>query len=291
MKIKKIFSALVATSLIASGSIAANAISFFTPLTQTAQAATYCKDRSFTARALFQVNVRADRSTSSRIVKVLNVGTHTFNTWEVGQSVNDHWTGRPDNMWYRLADGSGWVASAVIAGYPPTGCSPITGGTMTREQFFNWANGRVGIDRLDAAEFRKRGDFFNYNGQCVTLVVRYLQEVYFTGSGKTAYRGYGHGKDMAWGIANQHSNWFEGYTRNGLPRRGAIISFPGPTSQWGHVGIVLQSRTLNNGVRQFQMLDSNSDSKGPNSRVRTTDWINIDGWNVYGGVNGWTNPR
>jgi hypothetical protein len=48
---------------------------------------------------------------------------------------------------------------------------------------------------------------------------------------------------------------------------------------------------LNNGVRQFQMLDSNSDSKGPNSRVRTTDWINIDGWNVYGGVNGWTNPR
>jgi murein DD-endopeptidase MepM/ murein hydrolase activator NlpD len=126
MKIKKIYSALMATAVIASGSIAANAISVFTPLTQTAQAATYCKDRSFTARALFKVNVRADRSTSSRIVKVLNVGTYTFNTWEIGQSVNDSWTGKPDNMWYRLADGSGWVASAVISGYPPTGvCNVI----------------------------------------------------------------------------------------------------------------------------------------------------------------------
>ncbi|BAZ10283.1 hypothetical protein NIES4071_20980 [Calothrix sp. NIES-4071] len=278
MNFKKISSALVAAALIASGSIAINAISLFTPLTQTAQASTYCKDRSFTARALFQVNVRADRSTSSRIVRVLNPGTYTFNTWEEGQTINDHWTGQPDNKWFRLADGSGWVASAVIAGYPPEGCLPQN---MTRERFFNWALGQRGIARLDRNDLR---------GQCVTLAVRYLQEVYFTGSEKTRPRAYGHGKDVAWGVANQHPNFFEGYTRNGLPRRGAIISFPGPNRQWGHVGIVMEARVFN-GVRQIRMLESNWDSRAENSTVRIGGWVNIDGWNAYGGTNGWTNPR
>jgi surface antigen len=280
MNFKKISSALVTAALIASGSITANAISFFTPLTQVAQASTYCKDRSFTARALFQVNVRAERSTSSRIVKVLSPGTYGFTTWEEGQFVNDYWTGKPDNMWFRLADGSGWVASAVISGYPPTGC-PTAIGNGRAEGFFRWALGQRGIARLDMNGLR---------GQCVTLAVRYLQEVYFTGSERTRFRAYGHGKDVAAGVARQHPNLFEGYTRNGLPRRGAIISFPGPNREWGHVGIVMEARVFN-GIRQIRMLESNWDSRAENSTVRIGGWVNIDGWNAYGGTNGWTNPR
>ncbi|BAY99769.1 peptidase M23 domain-containing protein [Tolypothrix tenuis PCC 7101] len=143
MKIKKRFtSAIAAVFLVSLGSVSINAISAFSPLPQTAQAqTTYCKNRSFTAKALFKVNVRADRSTSSPIVAVLNPGTYQFSTWEEGQSIPDSWTGQPDNKWYKLADGRGWVASAVIAGYPPQGCpinvsvyqDPLKGkGTITQ---------------------------------------------------------------------------------------------------------------------------------------------------------------
>jgi hypothetical protein len=159
-----------------------------------------------------------------------------------------------------------------------------TSGNQKAADFFAWVNGQPGIARRDAASFN-----WDTRGQCVTLVVRYLQDAYFNRS--TAYRAYGDGKDMAAGVARQHADLFEPVTRNGLPKRGAIISFPGPLTQWGHVGIVMESRMSGN-VRQIRMLESNGDNKGPNSTVRIGNWINIDGSNNgYAGVNGWTNPR
>ncbi|QZZ22430.1 ricin-type beta-trefoil lectin domain protein [Leptothermofonsia sichuanensis E412] len=156
-------------------------------------------------------------------------------------------------------------------------------GNQQAEAFFRWALGQRAIQRLDRWQFN-----WNSDGQCVTLIVRYLQEVYLNRS--TAARAYGHGKDVARGVATQHSNFFGPYTKQGLPVRGAIISFPGPLTQWGHVGIVMESRYFGT-IRQVRIMDSNSDSRAPNTVVRISDWINIDGSNAYGGVNGWTNPR
>jgi len=140
------------------------------------------------------------------------------------------------------------------------------------ESFFLWANGQSRITRLDTTD---------YVGQCVTLIARYLQDVYLNGD-KT-YRTYGNGKDVAATVATKFGNSFEPLTKNGLPKRGAVISFPGP-STYGHVGIVMETRTSNN-VRQVRMMESNWDNRAPNTTVRIGGWINIDG------SNGWTNPR
>ncbi|MBD2329174.1 ricin-type beta-trefoil lectin domain protein [Alkalinema sp. FACHB-956] len=153
--------------------------------------------------------------------------------------------------------------------------------TQKAEEFFRWANGQYAISRLDNLGWDSRG-------QCVTLVVRYLQEVFFNRS--TATRAYGHGRDVAGGVARQHSNLFEPLTNQGLPKRGAIISFTstGDFTQYGHVGIVMESRSFN-GQRQIKLMDSNANGGAPNTSVRTTDWINMDSYS--GRVVGWTNPR
>jgi hypothetical protein len=165
------------------------------------------------------------------------------------------------------------------------GGSGNTGGAMTREGFVNWATGQVGIRRLDGYE--------NLRGQCVTLIARYVQEVYLSGSERTRNRAFGDGKDTARTVAGMLLNSFEPYTKNGLPRRGAVISFPGPNTLYGHTAIVMESRTFN-GQRQVRIMDSNGDNRGVNSTVREyySTWINIDSSsNGYGGTNGWTNPR
>jgi len=138
------------------------------------------------------------------------------------------------------------------------------------ENFFSWARGQRGISRLDRS---------NYRGQCVTLAVRYLQDVYFNGS--TAWRAYGDGKDVAFGVASQHRDLFR-FKTSGVPKRGSIISFRGyPYNlEHGHVGIVLES----NSDGSFTMLDSNSDSQGPGSIVKVHSNVSRRG------VVGWAEP-
>jgi surface antigen len=150
--------------------------------------------------------------------------------------------------------------------------SQTQGVNQKAEGFFLWANGQSRITRLDTR---------SYVGQCVTLIARYLQEVYLNGD-KT-YRSYGNGKDVAKTVAANFRNSFEPLTKIGLPKRGAIISFLGP-SAYGHVGIVMEARTSGN-VRQVRMMESNWDNKAPNTTVRIGGWISIDG------NTGWTNPR
>jgi|GEM_PF-5963118 len=117
-KVKRLSSLVAAVATIATGSIGMSAVSFLTSEAPPAQAAS-C---SFSGRAMFQVNVRADKNTSSRVVKALNVGTYQFSGYEMGQAVNDAWTNQSDSRWFKLSDGSGWVASAVINGNPPSNC-------------------------------------------------------------------------------------------------------------------------------------------------------------------------
>ncbi len=77
---------------------------------------------SFTGKIAFNpTNIRQQPSTGSSIVgKFTQVGQAvSFSGITTGNPVADAWDGQQDNMWYRLADGRGWVASAVVSGYPP----------------------------------------------------------------------------------------------------------------------------------------------------------------------------
>lgn len=150
--------------------------------------------------------------------------------------------------------------------------------TTKAEVFFQWANGQYSISGLDRS---------GLDGQSVTLIVRYIQEVFLGRS--TTSRAYGDGKDAAYDVANKHPNLFEPVTTQGLPKRGAIISFNSivPWTRWGHVGIVMEARYQGT-QRQIKLMDSNADGRAPNTKVRVTNWIDI---NSIGGTRGWTNPR
>jgi surface antigen len=148
--------------------------------------------------------------------------------------------------------------------------TPVQAQTVNKaESFFSQMVGVKGVSRYDTTD---------YKGECVTLAVRYLQDVYFNGD--SSRRRYGHGKDVARGVARQHSDLFTFKTK-GVPKRGAIISFLGDpyNGTVGHVGIVLEAR----GDR-FKMLESNRNGQAPNTSVEVSEWIS------YKGVVGWADP-
>jgi surface antigen len=138
------------------------------------------------------------------------------------------------------------------------------------EQFFRDMNGVRGISRYDLGAA--------YNGQCVTLVVRYLQDVYF--GGDQSRRSYGHGKSMAENVAKKHPDLFQ-FKTSGTPKRGAIISLKGAGygTKYGHVGLVMATDG-----ESFTILESNYDNRGALSTVR------VSGWKTRAGVVGWADP-
>jgi len=155
-------------------------------------------------------------------------------------------------------------------------------GSVDMEAFFAWAKGQKGI---------KRRDTDNWQGQCVSLIVRYIQDVFWPDNEEIEYKTYGDGKDTARFVASLFSQSFGAYTTEGLPERGAIISFPGPSIEYGHTGIVMESRYYE-GRRQVRIMDSNGDLLDEDSIVTEHDWwIDIDGYNRYNGTNGWINPE
>jgi hypothetical protein len=234
-------------------------------------------------------NVRSNTTTSASILTTIPANTAlTFSGWAYGQGITDIWSGGTDYRWFRVTYGgkTGWVASGVIYGNPPN--APIAPNCSSSsfyqnpEVFFNWVVGRSAITRLD------RGDLV---GQCVTLVARYVQEVKLPASQRTVRVAYGNGIDTASVVASSFSTYFQPVTRTGLPTRGAVISFY-TSHQYGHTGIVMESRTYN-GQRQIRMLESNWDSKAPNTTVRLSPWFNLDTKNgsVLYTARNWTNPR
>jgi hypothetical protein len=182
------------------------------------------------------------------------------------------------NQRFRI-NGAGTVNPPVN---PPTNPGGSYYGNF--ESFVNFARGQRGISRLDRGDLR---------GQCVTLIARYIQEVYLTGSQRTQQIAFGNGRDTANVVALRFSQFFSPVTNQGLPRRGAVISFPQLAGIYGHTAIVMESRTLN-GQRQVRILDSNGDSRNENSTVREYSyWINIPNGTAqgYGSNIYWTNPR
>jgi hypothetical protein len=165
---------------------------------------------------------------------------------------------------------------------------PTTGGPYYRnfEGFINAFVGQWGIARLDRSDLR---------GQCVTLIARYLQEVYLTGTDRTRTLYLNNGGGTAQAVASQFGAYFQPTTNQGLPVRGAVVSFPQLAGGLGHTAIVMASRTLSNGQRQIRIMDSNGDNKAPNTQVKEyySTWINIPNGSAqrYGNNIYWTNPR
>jgi Peptidase_C39 like family len=85
----------------------------------------------FTAKIAFNpTNIRrAPSTTQAPVDKFTRVGqVVSFVGITTGQAIPDAWTQKSDNMWYILPNNRGYVASAVVSGYPraATNCSIST---------------------------------------------------------------------------------------------------------------------------------------------------------------------
>ena len=248
------------------------------PIAQAASCDTTIRSTSFSGKAGPQgANLRSDRSSSASIVRVAPANTTlSFEAWGYGDVVNDIWTGQQDARWYKLRGENVWVASAVIWGNPPGNPSPLPscGSNFYHnpEAFFNWANGQRSIARLDTNAYR---------GECVTLIARYLEEVFLTGSDQTRFLSLNNGYGTAQAVASQFSAYFQPLTTSGLPKRGAVISFPATRANpAGHVAIVLETKG-----QTVRVLESNANDQAPNTTVTSDRWLSI------ASSNGWTNPK
>jgi hypothetical protein len=155
--------------------------------------------------------------------------------------------------------------------------------------FVNFANGQRGITRYDLS-----GSY--YDGQCVTLIARYLQEHYDAPRSNLRLD---HGRGTAASVGRQFSNSFLPLSDPSDPIPGSIMSFPqmgirlDDGSMSGHVALVINSQRSGENLN-IQILDSNGDGAGSNSVARlrnltvNTRSLTAQG---YGGSIQWVNPR
>ena len=139
MKLKKFSSSAVAVLTIALGGVALNVLSATTPLTQSAQAATYFPNCPFSAKIYQPTKIRPNPNTYTREIGVLSPNqTVAFSSFENGQEIRDETTKKLDPLWFKLSDGRGYVASAVVQGYPPeSDCKTVLPTTISQaNQFF-----------------------------------------------------------------------------------------------------------------------------------------------------------
>jgi surface antigen len=153
------------------------------------------------------------------------------------------------------------------------------------DSFVNQFNGTRNIQRYDHP-----GDP-GFQGQCVTLVIRYLQDHY---GGSRSGMALGHGKDVAAGAGNKLSSSFFPINDPSDPIPGSIISF-NKGDIYGHVALVVNSRRDGNLLR-MTILESNGDNQAlsGNSLVRLKD-ITVNASPPYAtnyvGNASWVNPR
>jgi murein DD-endopeptidase MepM/ murein hydrolase activator NlpD len=120
MKNNKFASAVFTALTIASGAIGLNALSAVTPLTQSASAA-YYSNCPFSVRIYQPTNVRPAPNTSQAAIASLSTGSTVWmSTYVDGQAIYDTYAKVNDTKWFKLRDQPGYVASAVVDGYPPT---------------------------------------------------------------------------------------------------------------------------------------------------------------------------
>ncbi|MEG5015191.1 MULTISPECIES: S8 family serine peptidase [unclassified Microcoleus] len=161
------------------------------------------------------------------------------------------------------------------------------------EEFFTWAKDqKTPISRLDAEAIRQTGEDYNFSGECVTLIARYIQEVFLPEKQRSSLlAGYGNGHQTAQTVANvkPYNQYFEGfvepkYLANNPPQRGTVISFkPGngfhPTA--GHVGIVMDYNPVTKEIKYIDIGKSQGGIVTGEKTIKATD----------DRINGWTNPK
>ena len=150
------------------------------------------------------------------------------------------------------------------------------------DAFVNQFNGTRNIQRYDRSDL---------GGQCVTLIIRYLQDHY--GASKTSLA-LGHGRDVAAGAANQFPGSFFPLNDPSDPKPGSIISFQGFDPRYGHVALIINSNR-DGDFLNITILESNADlrAESGDSKVSTRN-IRVNARDFssnYGGRAYWVNPR
>ncbi|WP_439637941.1 S8 family serine peptidase, partial [Spirulina sp.] len=160
------------------------------------------------------------------------------------------------------------------------------------DAFVNWAKAQTQpINRLDAWYYIQYQGW-NPAGECVSLIARYVQDVFLPEDQKDKHLGgYGHGHATASVVAGKFPQYFDSYTTtNGLgsnpPKSGAVISFgkhaPKFDGNHGHVGIVT---SYNSSTKEIKYIDIGNGLSGGivagERSISATDYR----------INGWTNPK
>jgi CHAP domain len=152
-------------------------------------------------------------------------------------------------------------------------------------EFVSKFNGTSNIQRHDAW-----GDP-GLQGQCVTLVIRYLQDYY---GGSHSGMALGHGRNVAAGAASQLSGSFLPLSDPSDPIPGSIISFQGFDPRYGHVALVTNS-SRDGDFLNITILESNGDVRALfGDSVVSTRNIRVNAKNYsssYGDRAFWVNPR
>ncbi|WP_310489035.1 CHAP domain-containing protein [Chamaesiphon sp. VAR_69_metabat_338] len=191
------------------------------------------------------------------------------------------WASNTDSGQFRTRNASGWSGG----GQSPVQVSQPSQRESQRKvaAFVGFANGQRGIRRYDISGS-------DYDGQCVTLVARYLQEHYGASRSNLSLD---HGRGTAASVGRQFSNSFLPLSDPSDPIPGSIISFPQIGGGYGHVALVVSSQRSGENLN-IQILDSNGDGAGSNSVVTlrnltvNTRSLTAQG---YGGSIQWVNPR
>jgi surface antigen len=240
MKLKQFSASIASLCLITSSSLALTIVSSTLPSTAPAQAQTAGQaintlrgcfvNTSFTATIAFNpTRIRQQPTTTSPIVgQFTRIGEVVqFSGITTGQAVPDSWDKQPDNMWYRLADGRGFVASAAISGYPPrANCTgmPDFWGTNYRSSNIFWQAGFAPKPYGDARGFSNP----NAKGNCTWYAHGRLKDL--------GYRG-----DLLNRLSGNAGQWATQARNAGIavgsaPRVGAIAQHT--RDGFGHVAVV-----------------------------------------------------
>ncbi|NJM61512.1 MAG: S8 family serine peptidase [Oscillatoriales cyanobacterium RU_3_3] len=132
----------------------------------------------------FPLNLRRQPNTSQASIGTLPVGTQLKILRTVDGGIYNPGTGNRKD-WYEVEVNGrrGFVAAYYVTQGSPSQTDPGSGGTnQNMEAFFGWAKGKVGITRLDG--------LYNLRGQCVTLIARYVQEVFLPANQRTVSRAF-----------------------------------------------------------------------------------------------------
>lgn len=135
-----------------------------------------------------------------------------------------------------------------------------------------------------------------YPGQCVSLVVRYVQDSY-----GTPVFGPGNGGQAAAGIASKFPQFFLPVSDPSDPIPGSIISFPNKADSGncngnicGHVALVVSSQRVGSNLN-IKIMDSNGDGKAGSGTRATLRDITVNTSNSsatgYGNSIYWINPK